>query len=198
MDKPICFMETINEAYVSDKYQYTMGKSYLDCGKQDQIAVFNLFYRKAPENNNWAVVSGTEEVIEMVLKLGSEPESFYERFLPGEEYKEFRKYLSTMKFTGDRLPEPAGRDGGRPAGRGPGPGDSDALYPEPPDGGRDEGVPRLPRHRPAGLRIRLAPGPWPLGGGVRWQGGPDCRLRQLLEHPDRCLQRRPFDRHDGP
>ena len=101
MDKPICFMETINEAYVSDKYQYTMGKSYLDCGKQDQMAVFNLFYRKAPENNNWAVVSGTEEVIEMVLKLGSEPESFYERFLPGEEYKEFRKYLSTMRFTGD-------------------------------------------------------------------------------------------------
>ena len=94
-------MNQINNAYVSDKYQYTMGKSYLDCGKQDQIAVFNLFYRKAPENNNWAVVSGTEEVIEMVLKLGTEPESFYEKFLPGEEYKEFRKYLSTMKFTGD-------------------------------------------------------------------------------------------------
>ena len=94
-------MDIINNAYVSDKYQYTMGKSYLDCGKQDQIAVFNLFYRKAPENNNWAVVSGTEEVIEMVLRLGTEPEEFYERFLPGEAYREFRKYLSTMKFTGD-------------------------------------------------------------------------------------------------
>ena len=94
-------MDIINNAYVSDKYQYTMGKSYLECGKQDQTAVFNLFYRKAPENNNWAVVSGTEEVIEMVLKLGSEPEEFYEKFLPGEEYREFRKYLSTMKFTGD-------------------------------------------------------------------------------------------------
>jgi len=94
-------MDIINNAYVSDKYQYTMGKSYLDCGKQDQIAVFNLFYRKAPENNNWAVVSGTEEVIEMVLALGTEPEEFYERFLPGEEYMELRKYLSTMKFTGD-------------------------------------------------------------------------------------------------
>ena len=78
-----------------------MGKSYLECGKQNQIAVFNLFYRKAPENNNWAVVSGTEEVIEMVLHLGTEPEEFYEKFLPGEEYREFRKYLSTMKFTGD-------------------------------------------------------------------------------------------------
>ena len=92
---------TINNAYVSDKYQYTMGKSYLDCGKEDQIAVFNLFYRKAPENNNWAVVSGTEEVIEMVQSLGTEPEEFYEKFLPGEEYAKFRKYLSTMKFTGD-------------------------------------------------------------------------------------------------
>ena len=94
-------MNEINNAYVSDKYQYTMGKSYLECGKQDQIAVFNLFYRKAPENNNWAVVSGTEEVIEMVQKLGTEPEEFYEKFLPGDAYKEFRKYLSTMKFTGD-------------------------------------------------------------------------------------------------
>ncbi|MBO4755945.1 MAG: nicotinate phosphoribosyltransferase, partial [Bacteroidales bacterium] len=93
--------DVINNAYVSDKYQYTMGKSYLECGKQDQIATFNLFYRKAPENNNWAVVSGTEEVIQMVQALGSEPEEFYERFLPGEEYREFRKYLSTMKFTGD-------------------------------------------------------------------------------------------------
>ena len=94
-------MKQINNAYVSDKYQYTMGKSYLECGKQNQIAVFNLFYRQAPENNNWAVVSGTEEVIEMVLALGTEPESFYEKFLPGDDYKEFRKYLSTMKFTGD-------------------------------------------------------------------------------------------------
>ena len=32
-------MNEINNAYVSDKYQYTMGKSYLDCGKEGQIAV---------------------------------------------------------------------------------------------------------------------------------------------------------------
>ena len=94
-------MKQINTAYVSDKYQYTMGKSYLDCGKQEQIAVFNLFYRKAPENNNWAVVSGTEEVLEMIAALGTEQEEFYAKFLPGEEYREFRKYLTTMRFTGD-------------------------------------------------------------------------------------------------
>jgi len=89
-----------NYAYCSDKYQYTMGKSFYDSGMKDQKAVFNLFYRKAPENNNWAVVSGTDEVIEMVSGLGNMDPSFFEKFLPGEEYRDFRGYLSAMKFSG--------------------------------------------------------------------------------------------------
>ena len=88
-------------AYCSDKYQYTMGKSYYETGKAQQMSIFNLFYRKAPENNNWAVVSGTDEAIEMVKGLGNRDEAFFERFLPGNEYGEFRKFLSTMRFTGD-------------------------------------------------------------------------------------------------
>jgi len=87
-------------SYCSDKYQYTMGKSFYETGRKDEMAIFNLFYRKAPENNNWAVVSGTQEVIEMVCNLGKMPADFYSRFLPGEEYADFRKYLETMKFTG--------------------------------------------------------------------------------------------------
>ena len=91
----------LNYAYCSDKYQYTMGKSFFESGKKDQHAVFNLFYRKAPENNNWAVVSGVDEVLEMVENLGNMDPSFFEKFLPGEEYREFRGYLSSMKFTGN-------------------------------------------------------------------------------------------------
>ncbi len=91
----------LNIAYCSDKYQYTMGKSFYDSGMKDKHAVFNLFYRKAPENNNWAVVSGVDEVIEMVENLGNMDPDFFEKFLPGEEYKEFRGYLSAMKFTGN-------------------------------------------------------------------------------------------------
>lgn len=88
-------------AYCSDKYQYTMGKSFYQTGRKDSIAVFNLFYRKAPENNNWAVVCGTEEVLEMVANLGGKDEAFFEKFLPGEDYREFREYLATMRFTGN-------------------------------------------------------------------------------------------------
>ncbi|MCQ2184872.1 MAG: nicotinate phosphoribosyltransferase [Bacteroidales bacterium] len=88
-------------AYCSDKYQYTMGKSFYDAGMAGKRAVFNLFYRQAPENNNWAVVSGVEEVIEMVASLGGKDPSFFEKFLPGPEYAEFREYLSKMRFTGN-------------------------------------------------------------------------------------------------
>ena len=91
----------LNNAYCSDKYQYTMGKSFFETGRKDERAIFNLFYRKAPENNNWAVVSGTQEVIEMVQKLGDASPEFFEKFLPGDDYAEFRKYLSTMRFTGN-------------------------------------------------------------------------------------------------
>ena len=91
----------LNYSYCSDKYQYTMGKSFFETGMKDLTAIFNMFYRVAPENNNWAVVSGTEEVLECVENLGKADAAFYEKFLPGSEYAEFRKYLSTMKFTGN-------------------------------------------------------------------------------------------------
>lgn len=88
-------------AYCSDKYQYTMGHSFFQAGMQHKRAVFNLFFRQAPDNNNWAVVSGIREAVEMILGLGGRPESFFERFLPGEPYAPFRKYLAGMRFTGD-------------------------------------------------------------------------------------------------
>jgi len=78
-----------------------MGKTYFDRGMQERRAIFNLFYRSAPDNNNWAVVSGIEEAIKMISMLGSEDEKFFESFLPGERFKQFREYLSTLKFSGD-------------------------------------------------------------------------------------------------
>ena len=90
-----------NTAYCSDKYQYTMGKSYFQSGMKDKIAVFNLFYRTAPDNNNWAVVSGVEEVLQMISGLGKMDERFFEYLLPGDDCAEYRKMLASMKFTGN-------------------------------------------------------------------------------------------------
>ncbi len=90
-----------NIAYNSDKYQYTMGKSFYDAGMKDRTAIFNLFFRKAPDNNNWAVVCGIREAMEMISSLGRADGAFFGKFLPGDGYAAFRDYLSTMKFTGD-------------------------------------------------------------------------------------------------
>lgn len=78
-----------------------MGKSFYNQGMQNTTAVFNLFFRKAPDNNNWAVVSGIREAVEVIKGIGSEDEAFFEKFIPGEEYADFRKYIANMKFTGD-------------------------------------------------------------------------------------------------
>lgn len=91
----------LNVSYCSDKYQYTMGKSFYDNGMKDRRAIFNLFYRKAPDTNNWAVVSGVSEALKMIEGLGNADEHFFESFLPGEEYAEIRRYFSTMRFTGN-------------------------------------------------------------------------------------------------
>lgn len=91
----------MNISYCSDKYQYTMGKSYYEQGMKQKRAIFNLFFRKAPDTNNWAVVSGIREALEMIRGLGSQTPDFFEKFIPGEEYAEFRTYLADMHFTGN-------------------------------------------------------------------------------------------------
>ena len=88
-------------SYCSDKYQYTMGKSFYDAGMKDKRAIFNLFYRQAPDKNNWAVVSGVSEALDMISSLGNKPPQYFEKFIPGDEYSEFRDFLSNMKFTGN-------------------------------------------------------------------------------------------------
>ena len=65
-------------SYCSDKYQYTMGKSFYDAGMKDKRAIFNLFYRQAPDKNNWAVVSGVSEALDMISSLGNKPPQYFE------------------------------------------------------------------------------------------------------------------------
>lgn len=91
----------LNISYCSDKYQYTMGKSFFEAGMKDKHAVFNLFYREAPDHNNWAVVSGISEVLEMIQGIGKADSRLFEEFLPGESYREVRDYFAKMKFTGN-------------------------------------------------------------------------------------------------
>ncbi|MFA7458985.1 MAG: hypothetical protein WCY73_06150, partial [Bacteroidales bacterium] len=72
-----------------------MGKTFVDKGLDKTISIFNMFYRSAPDNNNWAVVSGISEVLEMIQGFGSKPESFFRKFLPGDNYRDFCRMLES-------------------------------------------------------------------------------------------------------
>jgi nicotinate phosphoribosyltransferase len=63
-DKP-----PINSAMSTDFYQFLKMAMYLHSGKQDDVAVFNCFYRHNPHNGSFGVMMGNEKVIEYLQQL---------------------------------------------------------------------------------------------------------------------------------
>lgn len=92
--------EKRNLSLVMDFYELTMSQCYFDQGS-DREVVFDLFYRKNPENGGLCVFAGLEQIIEYVKNLHFEKEDIeYLRSL-NQFSEEFLVYLSTLRFTGD-------------------------------------------------------------------------------------------------
>src|SRR5690625_356859 len=85
----------------TDLYQINMAKAYWDDGVHNRTAVFDLYFRKKPFGNGYAVFAGLEKVIEYVQRLRfSETDLAYLKEELGYE-EEFIDYLKTIKFTGN-------------------------------------------------------------------------------------------------
>jgi nicotinate phosphoribosyltransferase len=96
-----------NLSLVMDFYELTMSQCYFNRGNQEEV-VFDLFYRKNPDNGGFAVFSGLEQIIEYIADLHFEKEDIeYLRSL-NTFSEEFLEYLSTIRFTGDLWAVPEG------------------------------------------------------------------------------------------
>lgn len=90
----------------SDKYQYTMSKVHFRTGKSKEKAIFNYFFRKAPDNNGWAIVSGVTEVLQLISIMNNDSYSYEEKYqlfnkiFKNEDY-DFVEELCKLKFTGN-------------------------------------------------------------------------------------------------
>ena len=102
------YLEAIREENMSmftDLYELTMCSSYFDNKKFD-LASFDLFVRRLPENRGYLLVAGLEQVL-----LFLESIKFTEAhltYLKSQGFnKEFLEYLRSFRFTGDvcALPE---------------------------------------------------------------------------------------------
>ncbi|MGL6114565.1 MAG: nicotinate phosphoribosyltransferase [Cetobacterium sp.] len=85
----------------SDRYQYTESDVFLMESMENKEAVFDMYFRKT-EDGGFAVVSGIQEVInliEILNKTSEEEKRMYFSKLIKEPL--LVNYLSTLKFTGD-------------------------------------------------------------------------------------------------
>lgn len=96
-----------NLTLLTDLYQLTMMNGYLRNGKQRDIAVFDLFFRR---NNviTYSVAAGLEQAVDYIRNIHFEADDIqYLRSL-GLFDEEFLEYLRTFRFTGDLYAVPEG------------------------------------------------------------------------------------------
>lgn len=85
----------------TDLYQINMSEAYWADGMHERKAVFELFFRKLPFGNGYAVFAGLERLLDYLKNFHfSESDLLYLKEQVG--YKEdFLDYLKTVRFTGD-------------------------------------------------------------------------------------------------
>ncbi len=97
-----------NLTMLVDFYELTMGNGFLENGRGEEIAYFDMFYRKAPDNAAYAIAAGLQQVIDYIKALRfTEDDIAYlrNRNLFSEE---FLDYLRNFKFTCDVWAVPEG------------------------------------------------------------------------------------------
>ncbi len=92
---------------VADFYEFTMANGYLLKDMND-IAYFDVFFRKIPDDGGYAIMAGLEQVIEYVSNLKFDDNDI--EYLRNQNIfnEEFLEYLKDFKFSGDIWAIPEG------------------------------------------------------------------------------------------
>ena len=92
---------------LTDLYQLTMMNGYLRCGREKDVAVFDLFFRKNAVIT-YSVAAGLEQAIDYITHIGFTPSDIeYLRSLRLFD-ETFLRYLEKFRFTGDVYAVPEG------------------------------------------------------------------------------------------
>ena len=97
-----------NLTMLADFYEFTMANGYFVNGTHEKICYFDLYFRTVPDNGGFAIMAGTEQVVEYLKNLRFDDDDidylrsknlFDERFL---------EYLKNFKFQCDVWAMPEG------------------------------------------------------------------------------------------
>ncbi len=100
-------MNKRNLEMIADFYEFTMANGYLEKNMND-IAYFDVFFRKIPDNGGFAIFAGLEQIINFIKDFSFSKKDI--NYLEGRKIfsKKFINYLSNFKFTGDIWAIPEG------------------------------------------------------------------------------------------
>ncbi|MDP4132403.1 MAG: nicotinate phosphoribosyltransferase [Bacillota bacterium] len=90
-----------NYTMLCDFYELTMANGYMENGMGESIAYFDMFFRVIPDNGGYALMMGTEQLIEYIKKLKFDEEDISYLRNKGIFSEKFLNYLSEMKFSCD-------------------------------------------------------------------------------------------------
>ncbi|HAK57820.1 MAG TPA: nicotinate phosphoribosyltransferase, partial [Lachnospiraceae bacterium] len=100
-------MDNRNFTLLTDYYELTMMQGYFK-NRVEESVVFDLFYRRNPDDGGFAICAGLEHAIEYIKSLHFDYDDIdYLRGL-GDFDDEFLDYLASFHFTGDIYAIPEG------------------------------------------------------------------------------------------
>ena len=93
---------------LTDFYEITMANGYLKNDMQNEIAYFDMFFRRVPDNGGFAIMAGLEQIIEYIKELNFSDSDI--EFLRSKDMfsEDFLDYLKDFKFECDIWAIPEG------------------------------------------------------------------------------------------
>ena len=97
-----------NLSMLIDFYELTMANGYFQSGRKETIAVFDMFFRKIPDNGGFAIFAGLEQLIDYMKNLEFDEEDIAYLRGRGVFCEEFLDYLAIFHFECDVWAVPEG------------------------------------------------------------------------------------------
>ena len=98
----------MNLTMLTDFYELTMANGYFESGMADDIAYFDMFFRRVPDGGGYAIMAGVEQMVDYLKKLKFTDEDI--EFLRSKQIfcEDFLEYLRNFKFSCDVWAVPEG------------------------------------------------------------------------------------------
>jgi len=96
---------TVVQPLLTDLYQISMAYAYWKNQKHEEIAIFDLFFRKNPFDGEYTIFAGLEECLKFIqnYKFHSSDIDYLEKIMPNYIEKEFFDYLRVLNMNDIRI-----------------------------------------------------------------------------------------------